>query len=70
MNKRPKPAGLPKMFLVSLRVQCECDNAEVLTETIAMPWDMEEEHAVYMISEAMRVMKAEANSHLARRKKP
>lgn len=63
-----KPVGLPKMFLVQIKVRCDCDAAEMLTESIMMQWDTEPEHAAYLIARAIEAAKAEAADHLVKRK--
>lgn len=62
-----RPIGLPKMFMFSGRVKCDCDVGEVLTETIAMPWDTPREHVHWLVDKLLDRMKSEAQQHLTRR---
>lgn len=64
-----KPIDLPKMFEVSIRVRCDCDRGEILTESIMLPWDTPTEHTAYMITRAIEMAKLEAKQHLTRQKK-
>jgi len=63
-----KPVNLPKMFMVRIMVRCDCDAAEMLTESITMPWETEPEHAAYLIGRAIQRAKLEAEDHLVKRK--
>lgn len=63
-----KPVDLPKFFMVQIRVRCDCDAAEMLTESIMMPWDSEPEHTAWLITRAIEAAKHEAADHLVKRK--
>lgn len=36
MTDIERPVDLPKMFQVSIRMRCDCDAGEILTESIMM----------------------------------
>jgi len=60
-----KPAGkAPAMMLITGRARCSCDNGEVVAESIAVPYDIDEARFTWMCKRLLDNLRAEVSAHL------
>lgn len=55
---------LPAMMLITGRARCSCDNAEVVAESIGVPYDIDDEHFAWMCKRLLRHLRAEVSAHI------